>query len=1386
MSLNTTTTVQLLTVTAFLLTLLSLCSVSATPIIANGPCITSCATDELPQPIDQPDLVGPSYDGPDSRDTRGPLPEGPVDIILQGTGMDPSTYMDIPEGASSLVSMKLRVATSDAGGPIGEDNAITGLSIDVGADGDQEWKLSTEGVSRWGYQEVFSDNATRTSTIDPVSSSSFTSMADLRFVESAEITSATMKLRTRNVPINYGTTTGPATSGTTSIASEDIDGDGDLDIVVADGPSNTVTFHSNDDVTTPGTGDGTSFSSNSLGTPVAPAVVVPFDLDDDGDMDIVVGCAPNNRFQPDLVWLENPGTSTYPWSTHTVSIGMLSSDDIIIMDVDGDGDPDIISLSLLDGSITANINPGTPTSSWDQEAVDLGAEFASDISGGMNDDEPVIYASSDEGTYGHIKEYTPYNGSSGLTFNGTVITNTGAISAMTAYDIDGDGKLESVYYIKSRGEVHWAKDSGSGYWDDHLVTKNVWGVDGLEVSDLDGDGFVTIDVKTSSNGTMSTFLEPDIRTLGPWSGARSLNNGASTSFATRCDLDGDGTYTTLFADTSVGNAGWVTETYAVPDDLNITIDGASIYSNAGSLGLGSDIDLDVTAQLKTALADAMAEHDSDTLAPWAHSDGYGNHFEDVELAIQANEGRGVVLTSLEIEFSANLTIGENGPSLIDDVNSVIENQGTRVFLVVSGETKGAVELSIEELIYNFPPELQDGAEELTIQMDEESDNGQGLDLWTKFEDDRDPSYLVLYSLNGLDNIPVASEVKLSDNRYLEIDLSGSTDYYGKFGFKVTTLDGDGGTSTFNVTVDVDNVNDKPRAMLSTKDIMFEEETEWAALLTDLEMFADPEGDQLYFDVEYGDLEGAGLDAAEVQEKLELDLTNGILTLTPATNFSVYKAPLTVTCSDSLPISGESVTLLVTVTNLNDGPWIMAIPPVHLSEDQQPGLIMDLSPHIVDCDSTISSMHFSLSHADGSELQGEATFSILMVEGAPWLYLESITPNFNGEGDLVFTATDDALGSDMGLIHVVVNAVNDAPSIVITTLRTGQNISGLMVIAGNAYDPDSSFSVSIKVGGNDWVDLEGTDSWGYTLDTRGMEDGMYLIKAKVVDDRGTATYDYRAIFIRNTPLPTEGTDTDGDGINDIVDMFPSDPYEWSDLDLDGVGDNADEFPYNPDESVDTDGDGRGDNEDPAPFDPETWDESQLSNTNTNTGYPLVLIGPPILFGLGFIAMGGLFFILATEIGFVFMVTLIITLYTKLSQKKVIDHEVRGLIRGYIIANPGDHYSSIKKKLRLRNGTLAYHLKILEDNDLIMSKKDGIYKRYYPTRMKIDMSKVPVSTQESILNAIVDKPGISRNEICTDLDLSRQVVNYHTKGLANAGLITYHKKGRNTYYQPAENT
>jgi hypothetical protein len=78
------------------------------------------------------------------------------------------------------------------------------------------------------------------------------------------------------------------------------------------------------------------------------------------------------------------------------------------------------------------------------------------------------------------------------------------------------------------------------------------------------------------------------------------------------------------------------------------------------------------------------------------------------------------------------------------------------------------------------------------------------------------------------------------------------------------------------------------------------------------------------------------------------------------------------------------------------------------------------------------------------------------------------------------------------------------------------------------------------------------------------------------------------------------DTDGDGFNDDVDVFPFDSTQWADTDGDGYGDNTngtlgDAFPTDPTQWSDIDGDGYGDNAsgvngDDLPFDSTQWSDS----------------------------------------------------------------------------------------------------------------------------------------------------------------------------------------------------
>jgi hypothetical protein len=104
-----------------------------------------------------------------------------------------------------------------------------------------------------------------------------------------------------------------------------------------------------------------------------------------------------------------------------------------------------------------------------------------------------------------------------------------------------------------------------------------------------------------------------------------------------------------------------------------------------------------------------------------------------------------------------------------------------------------------------------------------------------------------------------------------------------------------------------------------------------------------------------------------------------------------------------------------------------------------------------------------------------------------------------------------------------------------------------------------------------------------------------------DSDGDGYDDQVDIFPNNS---SEWFDTDSDGVGDNSDAFPLDDSETLDSDLDGVGDNLDQFPLDASEIIDTDSDGVGDNSDAFPLDDSETLDSDLDGVGDNRDqYPL---------------------------------------------------------------------------------------------------------------------------------------------------------------------------------------
>jgi predicted transcriptional regulator len=149
-------------------------------------------------------------------------------------------------------------------------------------------------------------------------------------------------------------------------------------------------------------------------------------------------------------------------------------------------------------------------------------------------------------------------------------------------------------------------------------------------------------------------------------------------------------------------------------------------------------------------------------------------------------------------------------------------------------------------------------------------------------------------------------------------------------------------------------------------------------------------------------------------------------------------------------------------------------------------------------------------------------------------------------------------------------------------------------------------------------------------------------------------------------------------------------------------------------------------------------------------------------------------------------LILPLYIKLKKEKVLDHETRGLIRGYIIANPGDNFNSIKKALDLKNGTLAHHLSVLEREDFIKSVKDGQYRRFYPPGARVSDGAFPSKIEMAILESLEETPGSTQKDIAKRLGVSQPAVSYHMAKLIKLNKVRCEKSRMSLRYYAADSS
>lgn len=146
---------------------------------------------------------------------------------------------------------------------------------------------------------------------------------------------------------------------------------------------------------------------------------------------------------------------------------------------------------------------------------------------------------------------------------------------------------------------------------------------------------------------------------------------------------------------------------------------------------------------------------------------------------------------------------------------------------------------------------------------------------------------------------------------------------------------------------------------------------------------------------------------------------------------------------------------------------------------------------------------------------------------------------------------------------------------------------------------------------------------------------------------------------------------------------------------------------------------------------------------------------------------------------------VPMYSRLQKDTLVDEPTRQKLLKYIYSEPGANFKQLKDKFNLHNGTLAHHINILENHEIITSHRSGRQRLFFPMGINQEISRVSLVTNETQLNImdiVKETPGITQAMISKQLNMSRQKVNYHVNSLVDKAFLKIEKQGRITRLFP----
>ncbi len=317
--------------------------------------------------------------------------------------------------------------------------------------------------------------------------------------------------------------------------------------------------------------------------------VFAVDLDGDGDIDVLSASEGDNK----IAWYENlDGLGTFS-NQHIITDNLYGTRDVIAADIDGDGDMDVLATSLGDDIVV-----------WFENLDGLG-----------NFGEQII------------------------------ITNlTNGVVFIYSSDIDNDGDMDVLSASAFDDKIAWYEnlDGLGDFGVQQVINENANDVRSVYTADLDGDGDLDVICPSSSVGIGYPTWYENLDGLGNFGPEIEITQDTlGGSFTIAADFDNDGDMDVVNLEFGGNTIAWFENTNGLGDFgpkhvISTLFHPLKVF--AADFDNDGDIDL------------VSINHDNDGItAVWLHEniDGLGNFSEKQVISSDILGGRGIYAADID-------------------------------------------------------------------------------------------------------------------------------------------------------------------------------------------------------------------------------------------------------------------------------------------------------------------------------------------------------------------------------------------------------------------------------------------------------------------------------------------------------------------------------------------------------------------------------------------------------------------------------------------------------------------------------------------------------------------------------------------------------------------